>query len=150
MAQIFPPKCGTVARENLSWNNGAVVRWRKDLKSGTRHGGGGRELKKVERAQHGYTLQLGRWPLLPLQLWHKLSFFFIQDSEYFLGQCIGHSRAINFPLCAMCMTVDRRTQCTVERRTQCTVDRRTQCTVDRRTQSTAELGTRQFFSFATT
>ena len=84
MAQIFPPKCGTVARENLSWNNGAVVRWRKDLKSGTRHGGGGRELKKVERAQHGYTLQLGRWQLLPLQLWHKLSFFLSKIQNIFL------------------------------------------------------------------
>ena len=26
-------------RENFSWNNGAVVRWRKELKSGARRGG---------------------------------------------------------------------------------------------------------------
>ena len=36
-------RCAAMAlirwRENVSWNNGAVVRWRKDLKSGARRGG---------------------------------------------------------------------------------------------------------------
>ena len=54
MAQIFPPKMwrggakikwrgAAVAlmrwRENFSRKNGAVVRWRKDLKGGARRGG---------------------------------------------------------------------------------------------------------------
>ena len=50
MARIFPLKYGAVAlklsgavplvqwHENFSWNNGAVVRWRKDFKSGERRG----------------------------------------------------------------------------------------------------------------
>ena len=49
MARIYFPICGEVAlklsgkvvrwRENFRWNNVAVVRWRKDLKSGARRGG---------------------------------------------------------------------------------------------------------------
>ena len=128
-------RCAAVAQRFEKWN---TSRWR-----------GARTKKSGARPARLYST-IRQMTVASTPAVTQAQFFFIQDSEYFFGQCIGHSRAINFPLCAMCMTVDRRTQCTVERRTQCTVDRRTQCTVDRRTQSTAELGTRQFFSFATT